>query len=251
MKPLIPSVPVLIAASIIYYRSHGSALWLACTHILTLHAIQTGLVPETPRAGWELSMSRRINLNREKGKRYSLVILCEGAVDLDGNRITSQKVKPFWQHNSLWTVESRFCGHIQPGGTPSAFDRVLATLQGVHAVHALISKENPDSFSIVIGVQNNKIVTLPLTESVEKTRNLGIALENRNFMAAYNLRDPDFRSVHDTMVAITTPAVEPALRQSLHHYRGSSHCHYSYGSPCLRYEYGHVCICTLCPFSLA
>ena len=56
-------------------------------------------------------------------------------------------------------------GHVQRGGSPSAYDRVLATLLGAAAAAAVLSAK-PDDEAVLIGIQNNKIVHQPLAECV-------------------------------------------------------------------------------------
>lgn len=56
-------------------------------------------------------------------------------------------------------------GHVQRGGTPCAFDRMLSTLQGVEAVEAILEM-TPETVSCVITMNENKIGRKPLKEAV-------------------------------------------------------------------------------------
>ena len=60
-------------------------------------------------------------------------------------------------------------GHIQRGGRPSAFDRNLGTLMGYEAVETILNAR-PDDEPVVIGVKNNRMIHLPLMESILKTQ---------------------------------------------------------------------------------
>lgn len=60
-------------------------------------------------------------------------------------------------------------GHIQRGGTPSAFDRNLATLQGCKAVQHFMSNLN-QRFSVLIGIKHNGITIENLEECILKVQ---------------------------------------------------------------------------------
>ena len=57
-------------------------------------------------------------------------------------------------------------GHVQRGGTAVAYDRMLATLQGVEAVRAVLDS-TPDTPSPMIAITENKIIRKPLMEAVK------------------------------------------------------------------------------------
>jgi 6-phosphofructokinase 1 len=57
-------------------------------------------------------------------------------------------------------------GHTQRGGVPCAFDRMLATMQGVEAVNAVLDS-TPDIPSPMIGMRENKITRTPLVDAVK------------------------------------------------------------------------------------
>jgi 6-phosphofructokinase 1 len=63
-------------------------------------------------------------------------------------------------------------GHVQRGGTPSAFDRVLCTRLGVAAVTAL----HEGIMDSMVAVRNDNIVCVPLKEVVGKTRYVDLSL---------------------------------------------------------------------------
>ena len=60
-------------------------------------------------------------------------------------------------------IRTTILGHIQRGGSPSAFDRVTASRMGAAAIEALID----DQKSIMIGIVNNEIVYVPLNKTVK------------------------------------------------------------------------------------
>jgi ATP-dependent phosphofructokinase / diphosphate-dependent phosphofructokinase len=57
-------------------------------------------------------------------------------------------------------------GHIQRGGTPTAFDRVLATRFGVHAIHAVMDND----FGTMVALRGTEIVRVPLAEAVRELK---------------------------------------------------------------------------------
>ena len=57
-------------------------------------------------------------------------------------------------------------GHIQRGGTPTAFDRVLATRFGLHAIEAV----KDDATGVMVALRGTDIVRLPLTEALREPK---------------------------------------------------------------------------------
>jgi 6-phosphofructokinase 1 len=84
-------------------------------------------------------------------------------------------------------VRVTILGHVQRGGSPSAFDRNLSTQLGVAAVEELLNAQ-PDSPSNLIGLQENRIVRRPLMECVRQTHAVNEALNARDYEKAMALR---------------------------------------------------------------
>lgn len=61
------------------------------------------------------------------GKRLNIIIVSEGAVDESGNTITSEMVKTVLVDQLNQDARITVLGHVQRGGSPSAFDRTLVT----------------------------------------------------------------------------------------------------------------------------
>ena len=125
-------------------------------------------------------------------------------------------------------------GHIQRGGRPCAYDRIMPTLQGVEAVNALL-QATPDTPSYMIGVRENKITRVPLMEAVamvnlqvccsshdvkltssSQTHSVTEAIEAKDFEKAMSLRDPEFEEALDGFFATSVYQPEPRLP---HHQR--------------------------------
>jgi 6-phosphofructokinase len=115
---------------------------------------------------WAEEMCDIIKTNRSRGNRKSLVIVSEGAIDSDLKPITSDMVKKALENKLNLDTRVTTLGHVQRGGSSCAFDRYLATVQGVEAVESVLCS-NPSTPAPMIGIQNNKIFSIPLMEAVE------------------------------------------------------------------------------------
>jgi 6-phosphofructokinase 1 len=96
---------------------------------------------------------------QNKGKRGSIVIVAEGD-DAGGALEIMRKVEPLMEGYSF---RSSILGHIQRGGSPSAFDRLLATRMGVFAVDQLLLGKS----KIVIGAKGDELIISSIDEAVK------------------------------------------------------------------------------------
>ncbi|KAG2736176.1 hypothetical protein G9P44_000266 [Scheffersomyces stipitis] len=153
-------------------------------------------IPERPpRAGkWHDDLKTVCKRHREKGRRKTVVIVAEGAIDDELNPISSEEVRDVLVELGLDTRITTL-GHVQRGGTAVAYDRMLATLQGVDAVKAVL-ESTPETPSPMIGVFENKIVRQPLVEAVRLTKSVATAIENKDFDRAMSLRDTSFADAY-------------------------------------------------------
>jgi 6-phosphofructokinase len=69
-------------------------------------------------------------------------------------------------------VRTTILGHVQRGGTPTAFDRILATRMGQAAVESLLAGVH----GVMVGLQGSDIATTPLKEVVQATKELDLSL---------------------------------------------------------------------------
>ncbi|WP_408011723.1 6-phosphofructokinase [Pseudalkalibacillus sp. A8] len=95
----------------------------------------------------------RLRRGHERGKKHSIIVVAEGVGS--GVDIANQ-IKESTNYETRVTV----LGHIQRGGSPTAFDRVLASRLGARAVQMLIAGEAGKA----VGIQNNQIVTHDINE---------------------------------------------------------------------------------------
>ena len=97
--------------------------------------------------------------NQNKGKRSSIIIVAEGEQE-GGSIELINKVSPMLEGYDL---RPTVLGHIQRGGSPSAFDRILATRMGSFAVDLLLDGQN----GLMIGSDGDKLMTTSLETAVK------------------------------------------------------------------------------------
>jgi 6-phosphofructokinase 1 len=134
---------------------------------IALHSgISTGaehiLIPEKKTKVADLIASFK---EKEKRKKLvNIIVIAEGD-DFGGADELAKLL-----HKELPTIDLRVCilGHIQRGGAPSCFDRVIASRMGYHAVECLLEER----FNVFIGIVNNKISYTPINEAVKKKQRI-------------------------------------------------------------------------------
>lgn len=107
------------------------------------------LIPEVPYS--LLETCENLRLMREKGKSSSIIVVAEGAA-------RAQDIKDFIERNMGLEARYLVLGHMQRGGRPTAFDRVLAMRLGALAANRLVSGFSGE----MVGVDGNKLVSNPL-----------------------------------------------------------------------------------------
>lgn len=101
----------------------------------------------------------------KKGKPYSIVVVAEGINTPDGKK-AAQYIAEEIEYETGFETRETVLGYIQRGGSPTAYDRNLATLMGGHAVE-LISN---GKYGRMVALQGNKISSIPLMETAGKLR---------------------------------------------------------------------------------
>ncbi|KAH3899121.1 probable 6-phosphofructokinase subunit alpha [Saccharomycodes ludwigii] len=178
-----------------------------CGWLALMAGIATGadyiFIPErAPKCGeWQKELKEVCQRHRDKGRRNNTVIVAEGAIDDQLNPITSENVKDVLVEMGLDTRVT-ILGHVQRGGTAVAHDRWLGTMQGVEAVKAILEM-TPETPSPLIGIRENKIITMPLVESVKLTKEVASSIDNKDFDKAISLRDSEFIELYEDFIATT------------------------------------------------
>ncbi len=108
---------------------------------------------------------KMLNRSAKRQKLFSIVIVAEGhhmgnVFDLAAS--IREKV-PFYDDIKVTVI-----GHLQRGGSPSQFDRVLASILGFSAVEALLERKS----GVMIGIRNNNVVQVPFAEAIAKIKPL-------------------------------------------------------------------------------
>jgi 6-phosphofructokinase 1 len=125
------------------------------------------VIPEREIAPNELA--QRVRAAHLRGKKSALIVVAEGSKN------NAQKLaEHFKEHQDQLGYELRatILGHVQRGGTPTAFDRLLATRLGVTAMETLARGEH----GVLVGLLDNRPGTTPLSDVVGRTKPLDLKM---------------------------------------------------------------------------
>uniref|UniRef100_A0A8C9VE39 6-phosphofructokinase type A n=1 Tax=Scleropages formosus TaxID=113540 RepID=A0A8C9VE39_SCLFO len=132
-----------------------------------------------------------------RSSRLNVIIVAEGAMDKNGKPITSNQIKHLVSERLGYDTRATVLGHVQRGGTPSAFDRILGSRMGVEAVMALL-EATPDTPACVVSLSGNTAVRLPLMECVQVTKDVSKAMAEGRYEDAVKLRGKSFENNWNT-----------------------------------------------------
>ena len=143
------------------------------------------LIPEKPFDIEEVAA--KIKQRHSKGRYASIVVVAEGAVAKEGTlSVASGKVDAFGhaqlggigqvvadalEERTGFETRATVLGHIQRGGTPTAYDRVLATRFGLRAIGAV----HANAFGTMVALKGDVIDLVPLGEAVTESKTVGPA----------------------------------------------------------------------------
>nr|XP_014437023.1 ATP-dependent 6-phosphofructokinase, muscle type isoform X4 [Pelodiscus sinensis] len=169
-----------------------------CGYLALITALACGadwvFIPESPpEDDWEEHLCRRLTETRGRGSRLNIIIVAEGAINKQGKPITSEDIKNLVVKRLGYDTRVTILGHVQRGGTPSAFDRILGSRMGVEAVMALL-EGTPDTPACVVSLSGNQAVRLPLMECVQVTKDVTTAMNEGRFEDAVKLRGRSFQN---------------------------------------------------------
>jgi len=152
--------------------------WIAL-HTAIAGGAEICLIPEIP---YDINIVlKKINKRYKKGKGFVNIVIAEGAKPVDGDVITQVNDEKGFENRRYGGVAYQLAdelkqigcdvdirvavlGHIQRGGTPIAFDRILATLFGVKAVEMVVDGE----FGRMVSYRGNNICTVSLEEATRE-----------------------------------------------------------------------------------
>ncbi|XP_026093440.1 ATP-dependent 6-phosphofructokinase, platelet type-like isoform X1 [Carassius auratus] len=189
-----------------------------CGYLALVSALACGadwvLIPEMPpEDGWEEKMCQKLSAKRAGMKRLNIIIVAEGAIDRNNQPITSEHVKNLVVQRLGFDTRVTILGHVQRGGTPSAFDRILASRMGVEAVLALL-ETTANTPACVVSLCGNQSVRLPLMECVQMTQQVQKAMDEKRFEEAVQLRGRSFENNLKTYKLLAHRKPESELPQS-------------------------------------
>lgn len=167
---------------------------------IALYAGVTGgadviLIPEIPYQLHKVALA--VEERAKRGKKFSIIVVAEGARPEGGEMVVERTLHNRPEPMKLGGIGAKLAqdlenctgmenrvtvlGHLQRGGSPVTYDRLLASRYGVAAVDAVLEKD----FGKMVALQGREIVRVPLTEAVNKLKQ--VALTDPVLLAARNL----------------------------------------------------------------
>ena len=152
---------------------------------LTLHAGIAGgadviLIPEIP---YDIdAVVQAIQKRTDAGKRFSILAVAEGAISKEDALLTKKERKAKLKNNPYPSVSYKIGaeieertgqeiritvpGHTQRGGSPCAYDRVIASRLGAAAAQLILEEK----YGYMVGFKNREIIPIPLEEVAGKLK---------------------------------------------------------------------------------
>ncbi|MBG0783740.1 MAG: 6-phosphofructokinase [Anaerolineaceae bacterium] len=114
-------------------------------------------------------VAETLSLAYEHGKEHAIIVVAEGA-----KYNAEALIQYFEKHKERlgFKIRATILGHVQRGGEPGAFDRILASRFGCGAIEALDRGE----YGVLVGLKNNKIATTPLEEVVANKKEISMEM---------------------------------------------------------------------------
>ena len=144
------------------------------------------LIPEKPFSIAEIC--KYIKCRQDRGRNFSLIVVAEGTKPEGGKEVLyGENADEFgnvrfggigyWLGKEIeksMEIETRVVvlGHLQRGGTPTAFDRILATRFGISAIDLVHNKE----FGKMVAIRGNKILSVELKDIIGKRKTASLEL---------------------------------------------------------------------------
>ena len=122
---------------------------------------ETILIPEEDYNMEEIA--NRLKNGLDRGKKHSIIIVAEGVIS--GVDFANQL-----EEKTNFETRVSVLGHMQRGGSPTAFDRVLASRLGAYAVELLLNGKEGKA----VGIEKNHLIDYPLTKVFSKSHDLNL-----------------------------------------------------------------------------
>lgn len=180
-----------------------------CGYLPLMAAVAGGadyvFTPEDPVGeGWEDDLAEHLRLGREAGRRESIVLVAEGATDREGKLLTTQFIADTITERTGEDARVTILGHVQRGGSPSAYDRWMSTLLGYAAVQEILTT-TPEAEACILGVRHNRVTRIPLMKAVKDTRAVKDLIEAGDFEGAQASRGVSFTGMVGINDILSTP----------------------------------------------
>ncbi|MBU4342739.1 MAG: 6-phosphofructokinase [Candidatus Omnitrophica bacterium] len=146
------------------------------------------LIPELPIDIEEVC--ELLKKRHARGKSFSIIVVAEGAKFKEGKLVKQEEKLDAFGHIRLGGIGHRLgeeiekrakietrvtvLGHLQRGGTPTAFDRVLGTRFGIKAMELVLNKD----YGKMAALDGNKVTAVPLEDAVSKLKTVDMELYN-------------------------------------------------------------------------
>ena len=127
---------------------------------------EAAIIPEKETSVAQLD--ELINNGFRKSKNSSIVIVAEGG---GGAQAMADRIH---QQYPDYDIRVSILGHLQRGGSPTAYDRILASRMGVAAIEALMDEQR----SIMIGIVNDEIVHVPFSKAIKDDKQVNLEKVN-------------------------------------------------------------------------
>ena len=138
------------------------------------------LLPEIP-FDWE-AVYDKVEQRNMQGKKFSLVCVAEGAKAIDGEMVVKAKdikrtdpiqlggiaeyVSKMITDNTELETRYTVLGHLQRGGSPTPYDRILSTRFGTYAIELAIKKK----FGMMVALKGADIISVKITDAIKKQK---------------------------------------------------------------------------------
>ena len=150
--------------------------WI-CLHSAIAAGAEVALIPEIP---YDIeAIKTKLTSRFDKGHGFANIVISEGAKPIAGAVVSKQSNERGYENPVLGGIAEQLAsqirvaldldvrvtvlGHIQRGGTPSCFDRVLASRMGLKAVECLIDGVSGQ----MVGIQNGEMILTPLNKAIK------------------------------------------------------------------------------------
>lgn len=172
-----------------------------CGYLALMGALGSGadwaLIPEEGLGDeWADKMAEAIRQGYEAGRGHGIVVLAEGARRRDGTLISREDVQEILEGEldrlpDKGEARVTVLGHVQRGGSPSAFDRILGARLGEAAVRAVQASETAK----MVRLADRRAKLISFKEVVERSDELREALRNRDYELVRKLRGEGFNEL--------------------------------------------------------